>query len=211
MKKWIALILVLVMVLGMLGCGNINAKAKLVDGAWIKHTEGNVTTPNGTKLFRDVVIVYDFNKSDSITKTEIWYEELFGVNTLYKVEYFGSYKISNGEISIHYSSDEYYRVNNGDVSVEKETIDENESFSYYISDYNHEIVFDTDSAGNSSWGHIEKDDYKNVWDGFLKNYGEYIGIPQSIANELKIYKELLDSGKITQGEYEVIKKQLLGQ
>ena len=36
------------------------------------------------------------------------------------------------------------------------------------------------------------------------------GIPQSNADELKKFKELLDSGVITQEEFDAKKKQLLG-
>lgn len=114
-------------------CVNNEDKEKLCEGVWVENFEWIFDT----EYWR----VYDFS-TDGTFEYTVYYKGY--INEITKDKYYtGTYKIDSKkhQITLSFNEDDDYLK-----SMQK-------IISYYISEYNHSMIFDTNEKGESSYRH----------------------------------------------------------
>ena len=127
MKKAVIFILAIILLLSLFACSSSDKK-QLV-GSW-QNSEYVLIIPNAPKVHWETT--YSFSNDNTFM-----YESESEAFDTYSVEY-GTYTIKSGIITLTYED--------GDI----------ETIPYYINEYTHELVFNSDSNGESNYNKLIK-------------------------------------------------------
>ncbi len=163
MKRIGALLLVFVIALGIVGCGNSKNKEKLLGKQWTDEFYYNSNGYMGIEFTSIDTRRYIFDSSGkcALIYTDN-YEYIFPMRTM-EIKT-GTYKMDDKKITIHFTDNKIFKSSENTI---EEKINEERTIPYYISEYNDELIFDSDSSGKSDY---ESSSWKKTIDESINYY-----------------------------------------